>query len=64
MLVCWEHGVLAKIVEHLGVKERVVYPEDRFDIIWEVKKPYHKLIWVGSEDVPGLDDGENGMNGN
>ncbi|KAH8800261.1 hypothetical protein F5884DRAFT_547743 [Xylogone sp. PMI_703] len=57
VLVCWEHGVLAKIVEHLDVKEKAVYPDNRFDIVWEVRKPYHKLIWAGSEGVPGLDDG-------
>ncbi|KAH6661575.1 putative phosphoglycerate mutase family protein [Halenospora varia] len=57
VLVCWEHGELAKIVEKLGVKEKVVYPSDRFDIIWMVRKPYEVLEWVGSEGVPGLDDG-------
>ncbi len=56
-MVCWEHGVLAKIVEKLGVKDKVVYPSSRFDIIWAVKKPYETLEWVGSEDVPGLDPG-------
>lgn len=33
VLVCWEHGVLSKIVAALGVTEPVVYPEERFDII-------------------------------
>ncbi|KAF8862997.1 hypothetical protein BDZ45DRAFT_146727 [Acephala macrosclerotiorum] len=62
VLVCWEHGELAKIVEELlkdgtGTKEKVTYPSDRFDIIWAVRKPYKVLEWVGSEDVPVLDDG-------
>ncbi|CZR55841.1 related to phosphoglycerate mutase family protein [Phialocephala subalpina] len=57
VLVCWEHGELAKIVEKLGVKEKATYPGDRFDVIWAVKKPYEVLEWVGSEGVPGLDDG-------
>jgi hypothetical protein len=57
VLVCWEHGELAKIVEKLGVKEKATYPSDRFDVIWAVKKPYEVLEWVGSEGVPGLDDG-------
>jgi hypothetical protein len=33
VLVCWEHGVLSKIVAALGVTEPVVYPEERFDVI-------------------------------
>ena len=33
VLVCWEHGVLSKVVAALGVTEPVVYPEERFDII-------------------------------
>ena len=33
VLVCWEHGVLSKIVAALGVTEPVVYPGERFDII-------------------------------
>lgn len=57
VLVCWEHGELAKIADKLGVKEKVVYPSDRFDVIWAVKEPYDVLQWVGSEGVPGLDDG-------
>ncbi|KAF4626167.1 hypothetical protein G7Y89_g11994 [Cudoniella acicularis] len=62
VLVCWEHGVLSKIVEALGVQEKVVYPSDRFDIIWAVKKPYETLEWVGSENIPGLDDGAGDAN--
>lgn len=60
MLICWEHGVLSKIVEKLGVKDSVKYPSDRFDIIWSVKKPYDTLDLVGSESIPGLDD-QNGV---
>lgn len=61
VLVCWEHGELAKIVEELlkdgeGKKEKVTYPSNRFDIIWAVREPYEALEWVGSEGVPGLDD--------
>jgi len=59
VLVCWEHGVLSKIVEKLGVKEEVVYPGERFDIIWEVKHPYETLEWVGSENVQGVDGPQN-----
>jgi hypothetical protein len=43
VLVCWEHGVLGKIVEKLGVKGRAVYPGDRFDVIWAVEWPYESL---------------------
>lgn len=56
VLICWEHGVLSKIVEKLGVTDSVTYPSDRFDIIWAVKKPYDTLDLVGSEGIPGLDD--------
>ncbi|PMD24606.1 hypothetical protein NA56DRAFT_686658 [Hyaloscypha hepaticicola] len=59
VLVCWEHGVLSKIVAALGVTEPVVYPEERFDIIWMVKHPYETLEWVGSEDVQGIDGPQN-----
>lgn len=53
-------GALTDIVRKLGVTDPdpAVYPS-RFDIIWAVKKPYEKLIWIGSEHVPGLDDREN-----
>lgn len=61
--MCWEHGVLGQIVEKLGVQGKVVYPSDRFDIIWAVSKPYETLQWVGSENVPGLDGGSGNGNG-
>ncbi|KAH9213340.1 hypothetical protein DL95DRAFT_390711 [Leptodontidium sp. 2 PMI_412] len=61
VLVCWEHGVLGHIVEKLGVKGKVKYPGDRFDIIWAVREPYETLEWVGSEGVEGLDEGEQEM---
>jgi len=57
VLICWEHGVLGKIVEELGVSGGAVYPGDRFDVIWAVESPYESLVWVGSENIPGLDDG-------
>jgi hypothetical protein len=50
VLLCWEHGVLTKIVAALGVKEKAVYPGDRFDVIWAVKKPYDVLEWVDDDD--------------
>lgn len=59
--MCWEHGVLGHIVEKLGVKGKVKYPGDRFDIIWAVREPYETLEWVGSEGVEGLDEGEQEM---
>ncbi|KAH8758729.1 hypothetical protein F5882DRAFT_337617 [Hyaloscypha sp. PMI_1271] len=59
ILICWEHGVLSKIVKALGVKKKVEYPGERFDIIWEVKYPYATLEWAGSENVPGIDGPQN-----
>lgn len=66
MLICWEHGELAKIAQAIGVKGfkqgsggdgKVEYPGDRFDVIWTVEKPYTLIDKVESENVPGLDDG-------
>jgi len=56
VLVCWEHGQLAKIAEALGVKGQVEYPGDRFDLIWKVEKPYKEIESTTSEDTP-LDAG-------
>jgi len=71
VLVCWEHGELAKIAEAMGVKKfakdvdvehhhKIEYPGDRFDIIWTVVKPYDEIVAVTSEGVQGLDDGNSG----
>ncbi|KAI9763552.1 MAG: hypothetical protein M1839_006378 [Geoglossum umbratile] len=57
ILICWEHGELAKIAEALGVKGEVKYPDDRFDLIWTVPAPYKEIESVTSENIPGLDDG-------
>jgi hypothetical protein len=57
ILICWEHGELAKIAEALGVKGKVEYPSDRFDLIWTVLTPYTEIASVTSENIPGLDDG-------
>ena len=55
---------MAKIATALGVKGYsassgwtgpVVYPGDRFDLIWTIKKPYDEIDSVTSEGVPGLD---------
>jgi len=67
VLICWEHGQLAKIAEALGVEKfakdvdvkhhkKIEYPGDRFDIIWTVVKPYDQIVAVTSEGIPGLDD--------
>lgn len=38
ILICWEHGVLGKIAEELtGGKNKIDYPGDRFDVIWEIR---------------------------
>lgn len=66
VLICWEHGQLAKIAEAMGVKrfakdvdvehhKKIEYPGDRFDLIWTVVKPYDEIVAVTSENVPGLD---------
>ena len=56
VLVCWEHGQLAKIAEAMGVEGNFVYPGDRFDLIWKVEKPYTRIESTTSEDTP-LDRG-------
>jgi hypothetical protein len=66
VLICWEHGQLAKIAEALGVKrfakdvdvkhhKKIEYPGDKFDLIWTVVKPYDEIVAVTSENVRGLD---------
>ncbi|KAK9244577.1 hypothetical protein V1506DRAFT_540875 [Lipomyces tetrasporus] len=65
VLICWEHDQLAKIAEAIGVKKyattsglngKITYPDNRFDLIWMVPKPYKEITSVLSENVPGLDD--------
>lgn len=75
VLICWEHHALGKIIKDIGVKKysknvpealqnevdgKIEYPDDRFDIIWTIKKPYDKIDSVTSEDVKGLDDAHAG----
>jgi len=43
---------LAKIAEALGVKGKVEYPGDRFDLIWKVEKPYNHIESTNSEETP------------
>ncbi|CZR49875.1 uncharacterized protein FPRO_16082 [Fusarium proliferatum ET1] len=40
-----------------GWTGEVKYPGDRFDLIWVVPPPYTEITVVGSELVPGMDDG-------
>jgi hypothetical protein len=70
VLICWEHGALAKIADNLGVEGyaagtgwtgSVKYPGDRFDLIWTVRSPYKTIDSVTSEGVEGLDDEETGQ---
>jgi hypothetical protein len=37
-------------------KGHITYPDDKFDIIWRVDQPYNEIDWVGSENIPGLDN--------
>jgi hypothetical protein len=64
VLICWEHGQLADIVQALGVKEysgnsgwtgEIKYPSERFDLIWTVPPPYKEITSVTSEGVEKLD---------
>lgn len=59
VLICWEHGQLTKIAKAIGVKHAPEYPGDRFDIIWTISNPYHKIDSETSENVPGLDGAHN-----
>lgn len=70
VLVCWEHGELAKIADSMGVTGyaagtgwtgSVKYPGDRFDLIWTVKSPYKTIDSVTSEGVEGLDAEKTGQ---
>ncbi|EXK40796.1 hypothetical protein FOMG_07537 [Fusarium oxysporum f. sp. melonis 26406] len=66
VLLCWEHHSLEGIAKAIGIQGyaaatgwtgEVRYPGDRFDLIWVVPPPYTEITVVGSEQVPGLDDG-------
>jgi hypothetical protein len=66
VLLCWEHKSLQGIAKAIGIEGyaaqtgwtgEVKYPGDRFDLIWVVPPPYTEITVVGSELVPGLDDG-------
>ncbi|KAF5565836.1 phosphoglycerate mutase family [Fusarium phyllophilum] len=66
VLLCWEHKSLEGIAKAIGIQGyaaetgwtgEVKYPGDRFDLIWVVPPPYTEITVVGSELVPGLDDG-------
>jgi hypothetical protein len=70
VLICWEHGELAKIANALGVTGyaagtgwtgSVKYPDDRFDLIWTLKAPYNTIDSVTSEGVDGLDAEKTGQ---
>ncbi|KAK6530048.1 hypothetical protein TWF694_003422 [Orbilia ellipsospora] len=56
VLVCFKHEELSKIAHELGVSGNPKFPGDRYDIIWAIQEPYHKIAQVSSEAVPGLDD--------
>ena len=64
VLLCWEHGQLADIAAAMGVHGYgaasgwtgdVVYPDERFDLIWTVNAPYAVVETVTSEGVAGID---------
>ncbi|KAI1033019.1 hypothetical protein LB504_006226 [Fusarium proliferatum] len=66
VLLCWEHKSLEGIAKAIGIQGyaaqtgwtgEVKYPDNRFDLIWVVPPPYTEITVVGSELVPGLDDG-------
>jgi hypothetical protein len=70
VLICWEHGQLAKIATALGVEKYakstgwtgpVDYPDDRFDLIWTVPSPYDEIVSITSEGVQGLDSTASGQ---
>ncbi|SCN92691.1 related to phosphoglycerate mutase family protein [Fusarium fujikuroi] len=61
-----KHKSLEGIAKAIGIQGYAVqtgwtgevkYPGDRFDLIWVVPPPYTEITVVGSELVPGLDDG-------
>ncbi|KAF4454164.1 hypothetical protein F53441_3299 [Fusarium austroafricanum] len=65
VLLCWEHHSLEGIAKAIGIQGyaaatgwtgEVVYPGDRFDLIWVVPAPYTEITEIRSEKVPGLDD--------
>jgi len=65
VLICWEHGQLAKIAEAMGVKrfakdvdvehhKKIEYPGDQFDLIWTVVSPYDEIVAVTKQNIPDL----------
>ncbi|KAF8517029.1 putative phosphoglycerate mutase family protein [Hysterangium stoloniferum] len=54
ILICWEHSEINNIEESLGVNNAVKYPDDAFNLIFEVQN--EQFISQTSENCPGLDD--------
>ncbi|KAG9234018.1 putative phosphoglycerate mutase family protein [Amylocarpus encephaloides] len=55
ILICWEHDNLSNLAEALGMKRPPTYPDESFNLIWTDPVPYTNIIFVTSENCPGLD---------
>ncbi|KAJ5085411.1 hypothetical protein N7532_010182 [Penicillium argentinense] len=55
LLIAWRHKNIPDIQEFLGSTDPLVYPDDRFDMIWTIPYPYDKITDIRSEECPGLD---------
>ncbi|KAJ5889055.1 hypothetical protein N7495_009096 [Penicillium taxi] len=55
ILISWEHHQMSHLAEKLGDHDAPYYPVNRFDLIWTMPAPYHKVTKIKSEKCPGLD---------
>ncbi|KAJ5736837.1 uncharacterized protein N7483_001962 [Penicillium malachiteum] len=62
ILVSWRHTNMGQIQAALGSDEPVEYPDDRginescrYDLVWTIPYPYHRITVTQSEKCPGLD---------
>ncbi|KAL4896511.1 hypothetical protein BDV59DRAFT_198878 [Aspergillus ambiguus] len=57
ILIAWRHSQMREILRKLGDSKAPAYPEERFDLIWDVPYPYQNITGMRSEECPELDSG-------
>jgi hypothetical protein len=54
ILICWTHTYIPQLAEAFGTMNvPTVWPEDRYDLIWEIDVYNHSLIQVPQLLLPG-----------
>jgi hypothetical protein len=54
ILICWTHTYIPHLADALGANNvPIFWPEDRFDLIWEIDVHNHRLIQIPQLLFPG-----------